>query len=262
VLIKSGTAFMGADDLKVAAPSHQVTLSSFCLDKMEVTTEAYLSCSDGQKCPRPLDHVDSPGIEDEQEADYSLFCNARNAKERKSHPINCVSWFMAVAYCEAQGLRLPSEAEWEFAARGSDQRRFPWGDAPPSAKHLNACGAECLPWAVAHGSGNMRMYDGSDGFLGTAPVGSFPAGASAAGVLDMAGNVWEWTADFYGQYSDAKKVDPKGPEGLDVNSAARVMRGGGFLGQDPSWAKPAYRYGMVPKAFNHAIGFRCAGDPR
>ena len=102
------------------------------------------------------------------------------------------------------------------------------------------------------------MYVGDVGFPAPAPVGSFPAGASAAGVLDLAGNVWEWVADWYGPYGTEKATDPKGPAGP---AEFKVIRGGDFFGERPDWAKPAYRYRMAPNAYNHAIGFRCAADP-
>jgi formylglycine-generating enzyme required for sulfatase activity len=103
------------------------------------------------------------------------------------------------------------------------------------------------------------MYDASDGYEGTAPVGSFPAGASAAGVLDLAGNVLEWTADWYGPYASAEKavVDPKGPE----TGQERVVRGGAFNSSDANWARPAYRWKTNPETYNHGIGFRCAASP-
>ena len=103
------------------------------------------------------------------------------------------------------------------------------------------------------------MYeDDDDRFIGTAPVGSFPAGATAAGVLDLAGNVWEWTADWYAPYTDAPVTDPKGPD----TGTQRVVRGGDFTGFMADWARPAYRWKTDPETFNHAIGFRCAGAPR
>src|SRR5690606_30244652 len=102
-----------------------------------------------------------------------------------------------------------------------------------------------------------KMYDGDDGFAATAPVGSFEGGASSAGVLDLAGNVWEWTADWYGPYTADAADNPKGP----ASGEERVVRGGGFNGLKPAWAKPAYRWKTVPDTFSHGIGFRCAMTP-
>jgi formylglycine-generating enzyme required for sulfatase activity/tRNA A-37 threonylcarbamoyl transferase component Bud32 len=258
VLITGAKLFMGARDLTPdTKPPHEVTLSSFCLDKTEVTTRAYLACVEKGECERPPSKVSWPGITPAQEKLYSGLCNA-DQKDRLDHPINCVAWAMADNFCKKRGARLPTEAEWELAARGSVQRRYPWGDEPPSPKLLNACGAECTKWFAAAGERHSSMYEGDDGFSTTAPVGSFPAGASAAGVLDLAGNVWEWTADWYAPYSADPAVDPRGP----ATGTQRVVRGGDFTGFQADWARPAYRWKTDPDTFNHAIGFRCAAAPK
>jgi len=98
------------------------------------------------------------------------------------------------------------------------------------------------------------MYAADDGWPGTAPVGSFPKGASSDGLLDLAGNVWEWTADWYGDYSADAQVDPKGPP----SGTERVVRGGSYNGTVSDWAKPSYRWKTPPDTFNHSIGLRCA----
>ncbi|HEY4118678.1 MAG TPA: bifunctional serine/threonine-protein kinase/formylglycine-generating enzyme family protein [Byssovorax sp.] len=260
VLIPGGNMFMGARDLPDGAdakPPHAVSVTSFCVDKTEVTTKAYFACVDQGDCERPLEQVSWPNIKDESKKRYSPFCNANHRAEHGDHPINCVAWPMADNYCKKNKKRLPTEAEWEFAARGSKQNKYPWGDDAPTAKHLNACGAECAKWGEANGDAKKTMYEGDDGFVGTAPVGSFPKGASAHGVLDLAGNVWEWTSDFYAPYTDQKQVDPEGPATGDK----RVLRGGDFFGFDPNWASPAWRWKTDPETYNHAIGFRCVADP-
>jgi formylglycine-generating enzyme required for sulfatase activity len=190
-------------------------------------------------------------------ARFNPLCNVGKAG-REKHPINCVDWKMASTYCAWRKARLPTEAEWEFAARGSSQRTFPWGDDPPSKTRLNACGSECVAWGKENEQAMQLMFDGDDGFPATAPVGSFPDGKSSAGVLDLAGNVWEWTADWYAPYTADDATDPKGPATGDK----RVVRGGAFNGWMADWLKPAWRWKSGPDTYNHAIGFRCAADVR
>jgi formylglycine-generating enzyme required for sulfatase activity len=257
VFIPGGPMFMGARDLNAdSKPPHEVTVSGFCLDRTEVTTRAYAACVEKGQCERALEQVSWPGISAEAKQRYSPFCNAGKA-DRGEHPVNCVAWPMADNYCKKTGRRLPTEAEWEFAARGSSQRKYPWGDEAPSAKLLNACGKECALWGDKHAEKHATMYDEDDGFSATAPVGSFPAGASAHGVMDLAGNVWEWTADYHAPYTDEKQQDPRGPASGDK----RVVRGGDYFAFHADWARPAYRWKTEPDSYNHAIGFRCAADP-
>ncbi|MFO0592673.1 MAG: bifunctional serine/threonine-protein kinase/formylglycine-generating enzyme family protein [Polyangiaceae bacterium] len=265
IAIPGGAMFMGARDLieqADAKPPHRVQISTFCIDKTEVTTAAYQACVDKGVCERALDHVSWPNVTDAQKKKYSDFCNAGKA-DRAAHPINCVAWPMADNYCRQMGRRLPTEAEWEYAARGSSQKKYPWGDEPPSATRLNACGKECAEhWKKSANETRKTMFEEDDGHVGTSPVGAFPAGASAHGVLDLAGNVWEWTSDYYAPYAETDSasppVDPKGPDKGD----RRVLRGGDFLGSEPDWSRPAYRWKTDPDTYNHAIGFRCAATPR
>jgi eukaryotic-like serine/threonine-protein kinase len=256
-LIPSGKMFMGARDLAAdARPPHEVTVTGFCLDRTEVTTRAYLGCVEKGECERPPEKVTWPGIKADQVKLYSSFCNSTQ-KDRGEHPVNCVAWPMADTFCKKRGARLPTEAEWEFAARGASQRKYPWGDDPPGSRYLNACGKECAKWFEGHGVKQGTMYEDDDGFAGTAPVGSFPAGVSASGILDLAGNVWEWTADWYALYAPDNVADPKGPP----TGTMRVVRGGDFTGSQPDWARPAFRWKTDPETYNHAIGFRCVVSP-
>src|SRR5262249_17539583 len=145
---------------------------------------------------------------------------------RENHPINCVAWQLADAYCKVKKKRLPTEAEWEFAARGSDGRKFPWGDDPGSKDHMNARGTEFSKWETARGlKPTARMYDYDDGFVGTARVGSFPKGKTKYGANDFIGNVWEWTADWYETYKAADEV--VNPQGAPAGER-KAIRGGGF----------------------------------
>jgi formylglycine-generating enzyme required for sulfatase activity len=261
VRIEGGKFYMGSDDpdaSKDERPAHQVVLSPFCIDLREVTMAEYKACSDEGECKRAPNEVWWKGIEPKDKKVFSVVCNANDPAGRGDHPVNCVDWDMANHYCSAHQARLPTEAEWEFAARGPDGRRYPWGDESPDKTRMNACGKECLAWGAKHGVsmgvGAKGMFDEDDGFPLTAPVGSFPAGASRYGLLDVVGNVWEWTGDWQGPYHADQETDPKGPS----TGERRVVRGGAFNGVLPSWVRPTQRYSDDPKAHSHAYGFRCA----
>ena len=153
---------------------------------------------------------------------------------KEDHPVVQVSARDAAAYCAWRGLRLPSEAEWEFAARGAGGYRYPWGMEPPGAdaeRRANFGTVKCC------------APDAADGYVRTAPAGTYPGGASPFGMLDMAGNVWEWTASRF----------PGRPRLV-------VLRGGGW-GNDPYCLRTAYRHGNPPDIGLDMVGFRCAGDP-
>jgi formylglycine-generating enzyme required for sulfatase activity len=151
---------------------------------------------------------------------------------KATHPVVQVSARDAAAFCAWAGLRLPSEAEWEFAARGRDGRRYPWGNESPQQG----------PGARANfGTLACCAPDDSDGYRGTAPVGRYPGGASPFGLLDMAGNVWEWTASRF----------PGKPNQV-------ALRGGGW-GNNPYCLRVSYRHGNPPDIGLDMVGFRCAG---
>jgi len=255
--VTGGKFFMGSDTGEAnEKPAHNVTLSPYCIDLHEVTLSDYKACSDKGECKRAWAVVDWPDIEEKQKKLYTPLCNINDPEGKAQHPVNCVDWQMAVTFCEAQKKRLPSEAEWEFAARGPDGRIYPWGDEPPDETRLNACGAECMAWGKKAGEQVKAMYKGDDKFPHTSPVGSFPKGASKFGLVDVVGNVWEWTADWDGKYAGDAQSDPKGPsKGED-----RVVRGGAWNGAFPSWVRPSFRYSFPPETRSHAVGFRCAKD--
>lgn len=157
---------------------------------------------------------------------------ASGIEGRGDHPVVQVSARDAAAFCAHHGWRLPTEAEWELAARGTDGRRYPWGDAPPEQPSRRA----------NFGSVACCAADAGDGFLRTAPVGSFEGGASPFGLLDMAGNVWEWTADEF----------PGRPGMISI-------RGGGW-GNNAFGLRATYRHWNPPDIGLDMVGFRCAGD--
>jgi len=257
IQIPGGKFFMGSDDpadLPMEKPAHNVTLQPFCMDEFEVTTKRYLSCSENGACRRASDTNEWEGIAPAERKAFDPLCNVHNP-DKGDHPINCVTWQMADEFCRAQsGSRLPTEAEWEFAARGPDGRKYPWGDDPPTSQHLNACGKECLAWGKKNHVEETSMYDGDDGFANTAPVGSFPTGKSRYGIQDVVGNVWEWVGDWYAPYTADAQTDPKGPD----TGEARVIRGGAWNGGYPAWVRPTFRYRDTPSKKSYGIGFRCA----
>ena len=223
VEVPAGEFIMGTSSGQVfEGPPHAVELSTFWLDTFEVTGEQYRRCVDAGECTQ---------------ADDTPKCN-EGKPGRDQHPVNCVDWQEANTYCLWAGKRLPTEAEWEKAARGDDGRLFPWGDTP---------GPFSIPRRL-----NWNNEVGS-----TMPVGSYPSGVSFYGIHDMAGNVNEWTADLYGPdyYDNSPARDPQGPsEGL-----LRVARGGGWeIGQKAEAVVVTVRDAQNPTTRHHTVGFRCA----
>ncbi len=147
------------------------------------------------------------------------------------HPVVQVSWRDALAYCAWRGKRLPTGPEWERAADAEDGRLYPWGNAPPHEGGV---------YRASYGSEDCCRADAGDGFLYTAPVGSFPLGRSPEGLEDLAGNVWEWT--------------------LERRGAERVIRGGGW-GNDPAGLRIALKHGNPPDIGLSMVGFRCVEGP-
>jgi formylglycine-generating enzyme required for sulfatase activity len=256
--IPAGQFFQGSDAkdaLDNEKPSHNVTLSAYCIDLYETTAGEYKTCSDVGKCRRASNEVEWPKITPAEQKTYSPLCTFGQAG-MEAHPINCVSHEMAATYCKAQGKRLPTEAEWEYATRGPDGRVYPWGDEAPTSKHLNACGTECVAWGQKHGTPFTALYPEDDGYANTSPVGKFEAGRSRFGPYDVVGNVWEWVADWSAPYNADPKTNPQGPD----TGEKKVIRGGAWNGSYASWLRPSFRYAQSPGAYSYGIGFRCAKD--
>jgi serine/threonine-protein kinase len=240
VYVPAGEFTMGSADGDSEAssdekPQHKVALDAFWIDRTEVTNAQYRKCVAAGACQPPSNS-----------SSYTRSSYYGNA-EYDNYPVLYVSWEAAQKYCQWAGRRLPTEAEWEKAARGTDGRKYPWGNGALAGNLLNFCDRNC--------SFDWKDSAVDDGYADTAPVGHYPAGASPYGALDMAGNVWEWTADWYNKtyYQNAPAQNPKGPD----SGQYRVLRGGSWLvGQ---WCvRAADRYGYVPDSVNSYVGFRCA----
>ena len=244
IRIPGGSFAMGSEDRDAnenERPAHVVKVATFRLDKTEVTVADYAACVAAGTCGEPEAYRQERG-------DFHSFCNWRHPEGRQDHPINCVDFAQATAFCAWAGKRLPSEEEWEYAARGgAEGRKYPWGNAEPDPSRLNACGGECPPNLIAQRFfGVAPMYPANDAWPETAPVGSFPAGASKQGVMDLAGNVWEWTATPYGTY-DGRSHEDK-----------RVLRGGSWGGGDSRTERASNRFRLEANARGQFLGFRCA----
>lgn len=220
---------------------HAATVSPFCIHTTEVTVADYERCTSSGVCTN--------GVREYEEC-------AQGARGEGRHPVDCVSWIQANAYCGAIGARLPTEAQWEFAARGTDGRPYPWGWDAADGTRGNWCGIGCITrWNTEHPDHLWPVPATDDAFERSAPVGSFPAGASPYGVLDLLGNVREWVADRTAPYPARAQTDPTGA----ASGSQRVVRGAGF----EDFAFPAtFRDSSGPTYWSATIGFRCAARPR
>lgn len=197
-------------------PQHEVNLKTFYIDKYEVTNAQYKEFIKATKRPGPRHW---------EKGDYPA--------GQDNYPVVYISWNDAKAYCEWVGKRLPTELEWEKAARGTDARIWPWGNT----FDIKKC--------------NVESWEGS----GPKPVGSYPDGVSPYGLYDMAGNVWEWTDSWYEAYPGSNYTNP------EFGKKFRVLRGGSWYHYDslgPIGARCASRDRAAPESISYVAGFRCA----
>lgn len=219
--------FMGLSDDDIGAsserPGRNVTVSAFCIDTYEITNARYASCVNEGFC-QPPDPLNSQTV-----TGYSA------SPIHARFPVVNVTWEQAQTYCEYRGGRLPTEAEWELAARHDSEtgamRAFPWGNQTPDNTRANFIG--------------KNIGDAVE-------VGQHPAGVSAYGVHDLSGNVAEWVGDWYGAYNRENNVNPSGP----AEGTLRVVRGGSYA-DDAERIRGGYRGSQSPNVENNKIGFRC-----
>ncbi len=215
--------------------------SSLCVDQAEVSVADYVACIARAQCTEPEAY--DTKVEDNL---YRAFCNFRHPEGRGRHPINCVSFDQARSYCAARAARLPTDIEWQWVASNGAQTLYPWGKAAPDGTRVNGCGTEC-PSAVKAITGNPEMvalYRQNDGYVGTAPVASFPKGDNAASIHDLAGNV----AEFVVPIAAAPSTGDLTAGGGCFTQNARMMSAGGFT-------RTAWSTARSPD-----LGFRCVAE--
>jgi formylglycine-generating enzyme required for sulfatase activity len=253
VAIPGGTFTMGTDEgAPEEGPPHEVTLSPYEIWRTEVTVAQYVECVEAGACPAASETVEWRGVTPQKRETYSALCNITR-EGRENHPLNCVDWETAKTFCEWKGGRLPTEAEWELAARGTDGRMYPWGSEPPTVERLNACDEGCRELAEQLGREWEALFEGRDGFSDTAPVGSYPAGASPYGLLDVSGNVWEWVHDRAGRYSRRAATNPTGPNG----GRDHITRGGAWDDDLAELVRTTTRDVGRENLRDVNVGFRC-----
>ena len=229
VLIKGGVFDMGSDEGQTnTKPAHRVAMRSYFISRTDVTVGQYDECVRAGKCTQP---------------GTGPSCNWRKSN-RENHPINCVTWNQAVAYAKFAGARLPSEAEWEYAARsGGLNEKYPWGEAAPDCER-----------AVMFYSGDSRCDDRT-----TRPVCSRPLGNTRQGLCDMIGNVLQWVEDSsYDNYDGA----PANGSAREGNRPYRVIRGGAFFIAG-AWFLQSFSRSRAPAGDRGPyLGFRLAKNAR
>ncbi len=236
VWVPGGTFTMGSPDgvgHEDEHPAHQVTLSGYWIYKYPVTVAQYFAFCVATS--RELPHFPTKGYSWEGESgwDDSIL---------QQRPIVNVSWVDCNVYADWAGVKLPTEAQWAYAARGSEGRNYPWGGIATPEDEYNG-------WDEAKCANKFNSFDKE---ISTWPVGSFPTGVSWCGAHDMAGNVWEWCMDWYGKYLPAPVANPISPE----SGNRRVLRGGSWVNNE-YYNRSAYRNYEDLYYCYYNVGFRC-----
>ncbi len=229
VQVKGGVFMMGDSVSYGAAPVRQVTVSDFSIDRYEVSVAEFKKCVDAGVCSAPT-------------KSFNTRCTYDQAG-REAHPMNCVNYSEATTYCQWKGKRLPTEAEWEYAARGKDAKLYPWGTDAPSCKFANFTGEI---GKTSPGCGD-----------GTTCIGTKAAGKSWAGAQDMSGNVEEWTWDWYATWKSGNAKDPAGV----LTGTGRVVKGSAYDQSSPNDQIAGRRESVGPNQREPWLGFRCAKGP-
>ena len=252
--IPEGTLLMGSDDGEPAEqPVHRVDLPPFSIDRFETTNAEFAAfvVATGH-----ITSAEATGVGWDWDGEWREVKGAdwrhphglaSSLQGLERHPVVQVSWIDAQAYCRWRGKRLPTEAEWERAARGDSGRIYPWSNQPP---HVGK------RYRASYGSDRCCRAEAGDEYMFTAPVGSFPLGRSPFGLEDMAGNVWEWVEDWFDRefYRQSLSENPVN----DTPGKRRVIRGGGW-GNNPSGLRSTLRHANPPDIGLSMVGFRCAG---
>jgi serine/threonine-protein kinase len=236
-------------------PQHLVYLDTFYISKYEITNEQFDRFIKATGYKTDVEKVGKARIYEPENqgnwveksgASWRYYYN----KDTKKYPVVLTSWNDAKAYCDWAGLRLPTEAEWEKAARGSDKRKYPWGNEAPGVK--GAARANYADDKTDYAWSDRKV---DDGYQFTAPVGVYETGVSTYGCYDMAGNVWEWCSDRYGEFYYRVKAaqNPTGP----TNGISRVLRGGSWFSSAIE-LRCANRNKIGPGYENPDLGFRSA----
>jgi len=241
-LVPAGTFMMGsANGSDDERPVHQVDLDAFYMDVYEVTNAAYKDCVEAGACDLP------------QNTSSFTHSSYYGDPDFNDYPVVYVGWNQADAYCTWRDASLPTEAQWEKAARGKDGRGYPWGNQFDDSL-LNFCDKNC---AVTYSG--VADTNSDDGYADTAPVGSYEGGKSPYGIYDLAGNVWEWVADWYDSnyYANSPPSNPLAEPNLGQD---RVLRGGSWS-FNATTARSAYRFNLSdPSYVLSSVGIRCAKD--
>jgi eukaryotic-like serine/threonine-protein kinase len=248
VIVPEGEFQMG-DDIPYTQPVHTVWLDAYWIDKTDVTNAMFKKFVNATGYKTDVENAGSSNVVNDKDKTIGGAGLVRGATWKypqgpnfkpsgnDDHPVVQVSWNDAKAYCDWAGRRLPTEAEWEKAARGTDGRMYPWGNQAPSRDFLN-------------------FYKNVDA---STPVGSYPAGASPYGALDMAGNVFQLVLDWFNENYYSSQTEWRNPQG-PASGDRHFSKGSSWATVDVKYLVSADRYDWYPDSSSNLIGFRCAED--